>query len=633
MAYNGWLRLGGVEVVNDERLATYLDNGIAPLDAQVNVEPCEGLSEVLSTDWSPFRTPMQDEAPWYDEDDPDTWDFAGLLVTELTGLDDTTRTLEMATTLAGTGVAGRATRTPRTVGGTAVLVGRTTEACQAGLAWLRRVLHGACDADEQPVTSGDTLEFLTACPTPLAPTADTSMSPEVKYLLTDPGTWRVQNGTITPTDNDTVIFRPFDSAAVLDGGDAGPDEDGVVDGGGAEPAEGLYEGGTVSGVYRPAYLSGEPQAGCLPGPVTITWTLRGSDPGTVVQGALVNAAGAVTEYGPKWDLSDDPFPAPLGDFTDFEVTWDLPFGIDYDVWAPAIISSDEVEVLTVEVSGHPVLSVDACLNPLRRTLPGVVCTSGPNPVDSIDTGCEVLLVVEWVWVSRSPYRYSPPAVLLTGLANGVAPSYTAPGVSYDEGGGTVVATPWNCSPAAAPASCAIDPSTPTFGTPPALPAVVEARRPRITTQPVRSVWALIGPEQIPANEGTLTITLTAPSGPVVGSRVRVYDNADADGTVPDNCDFAYEFLIDYVPGGGVMTIEADSITTVCAGYTVPEDASAGVRGAYGGPIEPPVVRCNRRYLVLVQSLDTYPSTATGFYTFGASEGPLSVDLAVSSREG
>ena len=633
MTYDGWFRLGGAEVVNNERLAAYLDHGITPLGAVINVETCEGLAAAMVEDWQPYRTPLQDEAPWYDVDDPDTWDFAGVLVTEVTGLDDSTRSLDVTTTLDGSGIAGRPTRTPRVVGVTAVLVGRTSQACQAGLSWLQRLLHGDCDSDEQPVQAGAPLEFFTGCPGPLAPTADMSLPPEVKYALTDPADWHGRNGSVSDAGDDTILFRPFDDSLTVDAGGAGPDEDGIDDAGGADEVPGLYDGGDAI-LYGAGYLLATPQDGCLPGPVTITWTIRGDYPGATVQAVILDEAGAVAEYGPKWDLTDDEFPAPEGDFSDFTFTWEVPFGVDLTRWTPALVTDDTVQALTVEVSGQPLLPVSACLTSTLRTLPGVVCSTSPTVTDQIDTGCDYLLVVEWIWTARSPYRYSPPTRVLTGLGYGEAPSYTAPGVTYDEGGTLISAAPWDCDPPAAVAACYTDPSLPGFGSPPATPVIADFRRIQITDEDgIRSMWALVGPEQIPGNEGTFTISLSTDTEPVVGVRVRVWDDADADGTVPDNCDFAYEFLIDYIPEQSQMVIDGDSITTLCGGLAVPQDSSSDVRGAFGGPIQRPVVRCNRRYLVLVQWMDAFPRSAPGYFIVADPTGTLTLDLDVTIREG
>jgi hypothetical protein len=628
----------GTEVFNTERLAKYLSNGIVPEGAAFDVDTCEGLAEALyGNTYSPYTTPLQDEPPWFDAANPDTWEFAGLLPLEVTGLDDSTRTVEVIPTLSGDGLPGRVNRTPRTVGVTALLVGKTTEAVYAGLAWLERVLHGECDSDEQPCGPSGTLEFFTTCPTPLSGSAANTDVTRLVDTINNPNApadpssmWSPANSTfVVPyNDDEGTILIPLDLADVLDAGES----DTVayeleIDGG---PGGGVYDYliGGLSNVEGSAVLGSGPFRGCNDGPVTIEWNMHTPNAGlvAVVQLVLLDDAGNVAEFGPKVDLAFD------SDTT----VWDLPFGVDVDLWRPGILVHDQVVVVDVTVRAYPLRDPLDCLAPYRRFLPLTTTTSGPKVVDIIDTGCVTLLRVEWVWVSGKPYRYSVTDNVLTGLGWGHAPSYAAPGVTYDDGGGAAIsATPWNCAPLPPVASCAIDPLAPTFGTPPAAPVIVDPLRPRITTQAIRSVWANIGPEQIPANEGVLSLDLVTDSDPIVGARVRVYDTADAAGTIPDLCDFAYEFLIDYIPADATLTIDGPSgqITTLCGGNPEPEDSSAGVRGAYGGPVMEPVVRCDRRYLVFVQWLNVYPRTAVGVYTSGDTEGSILVNAYLTTREG
>lgn len=636
MAYDGFLRYGGTEVANLERLAAYIENGLAPAGSRIDVTPCEDLSEVIySPGWRPYRTPIQDEPPWYDGDDPDTWDFAGVFPLEVTGLDDTTRTVEVTQTLRGDGLPGRVQRTPQTIAVTALLVGRTTESAQAGLAWLRRALHGSCDADEQPCGPAATLEVFTVCPAPVSIVADVDEPQSDASLFSpgapspgDPEDWSVTNGTFTIPGDDGTWVDPYDALDLTDALDAGSTVDDLIDGGGAVAVDDLIDGGTSRDVG--AAILGGIKGTCNNGPVTITWGMAAvDDPSVVVQMVLLDESGRPFEYGPKVDVTDDTV------FTYY--TWDLPFGIDAAYWRAGLVVTDRVNVLVSQVTAHPLIDPTTCIAPYRRFLPVTTTVSGPNVVETIDADCAVLLRVEWVWVSGSPFRYGVTDPVLLGLGWGEDPTFDALGVSWDAGDPPtlVSATPWNCAPLAPVAGCAIDPASPSLGTAPALPVVVDTTRPRITTQNVRQVWAVVGPEQVPANEGVLSIDLAAGADPVVGIRVRVWDDANADGTVPNKCDFAYEYLVDYVPENGVLTIDGTSnqVTTMCAGNAVPQDAAAGVRGDYGGPVKTPVVRCDRRYLVLVQWLDTYPRTSAPYYTMGDPNGDLTLNLYVTPREG
>lgn len=623
-----FMRYAGVEVINTERLQTYLDNGITPPGGVTfDVPRCEGLSEVLYPG-TEFTTPLGDEPPWYDADDSDTWDFAGVLPLSVTGLDSTTRTVSVTQTVKGDGLAGQAIRGPQTIGVTAVLVGRTSEGVQAGLAWLRRVLHGACDAAEQPCGPRGSLETFTVCPTPVIGGVD--LNTPVLWVNNDPndaspGTWVALNGEFIENGMPGTLFRPFSSLDIIDGGDA-PEAPDVIDGGDAPESPDVIISGE-SLVIEEGTLGGD-LAGCTAGTVTVSWLLRAPEGTTsTVRLVLLDDSNTPIEEGPTYVITD----------VATAYDWEFPLGVSYEAWRPAFVTTDSVVVLSVTISTFDSLSPDECIAPYRRFFPVTTTVSGPTPVEVLDAECVEMLRVEWTWVSGSPYRYGVTDPVLLGMGWGQSPTLAAPGVTYDEGDGVTLtdATPWDCDPAAPVASCATDPAAPAIGTPPAAPVITDTTRPRITTEDVRDMWALIGPERVPANEGVLTIDLTAGADPVVGIRVRVWDDADGTGTVPDLCDFAYEFLIDYIPANGVLTIDgtAGTITTLCDGNTVPQDAAAGVRGAFGGPIEDPVVRCDRRYLVRVQWLDTYPRTAAPYYTLGDPNGDLTIDLSITPREG
>lgn len=637
MANINYVRVGGVEVINTERLAAYLDHGLAPLGTAFDIDTCDGLAAAVEGEaFVPYRTPVQDEPPWFDREDPDTWDFAGLLPLDITGLDDSTRTVAVADTLSRIGIPGRPIRGPRTMGVTATLIGRTSESVYAGLAWLQRVLYGGCDADESRCSSSAELSFFTVCPTPVAPTADLDVPVTVTMPSpSDPGAspdaWVATGGFFTEpveTDDPDVIgtvFYPYSiEPLTYDGGSSLTNASTVIDGGPSLDVLPIISGGDSGPVRGDGTVAGFEQS-CNPGPIEVQWYLR-ADPQHDAVMVIVDDSGAVIETGPTIFVTDA-----------WEVyTWELPLGVDAAAWRPAIITSEVTEVGAVTIDSFALVSPEMCVDPYERTLPATVVTSGPTVTEVIDTGCGVILNVEWIWVALSPYRYGVNNTAITGLSWGDPPTFVAQGVTYDEGGGTAIpATPWNCAPPATESSCAIDPAAPTYGTPPVPPSIPDTGHVTITTQNVRSVWVNLGPEVTPANEGVLTVTLAAERDAVVGARVRVYDTADASGDVPDLCDFVYEYLIDYVPEDGVLTIDGtlDTFTTVCGAVSGPQDASAGVRGSYGGPTVSPVLRCDRRYLVLVQWLDVFPRTAPGFYTTGESQGDLTVGVGISIREG
>lgn len=628
MPYLGHWRLGGNEIINHERLATYVANGIKPADAQITVDDvCEGLGAALDGVTS-YRTPLLDQAPWVDDDNPDTYDFAGVMALEVTGADDTTRTVDMQATVGDGGIPGRARRGPRTIGVTALLIGSTSEGVSAGLAWLQRALSGDCAGLEASCGPAATLEMLTVCPGPIVPAVDTT-NPQITSTYSsvpyDPDdNWVSYGGSFDVFEDTSVrVLSPYDAVMVVDAGESDdPEDTDPIDGG---PADGDYdyiEGGSADLIGSAAIGVG-PYRPCNDASVTITWSVADFGSESNVQLVILDPAGQPVMYGPKVLLTDlDPI----------DVEWELPFGVPFDNWRPGLITDDSMVPAGVTISAYGFVSPIDCVNPYRRLLPRTVTTAGPTVVATIDLGCVQAYQVEWVWVVGSPYRYTPPDAVLIGLSQAVDPTLAAPGVTWGDGG-TTSATPWNCALPAPETPCAIDPCAPGFGTPPALP-VIAGTAATITTQNVKDLWVCVGPEQVPANDGVFTISLT-PTTPIVGARVRVYDTALGDCTVPDLCDFAYEYLVDYIPDDGVFTINGmtEEFTTLCDGGAVLADASSVVRGDYGGPTKVPVARCDRRYLIRVQWLATYPRSCVGLYTSGQPQGDMSVTVSVATREG
>lgn len=626
---------GGDEVINTERLQAYLDNGIGPGDTQFTIDTCLGLAEALGGP-EEYRSPLLDQPAWWSADDDDTLDFAGLLPLGITGLNGTTRVMDYLPTTDGYGVPGKVTRGPATLGVTAVLVGRTSEGVQAGLSWLRRTLHRLCDGDEAPCGPTAEVEVFTTCPGPISATPNpdvttTDTEPHPFDGAGDPSAWTVANGTLTDNGDGTLV-TPFPTEPDLITAGGAPEEGDIItaDAGTEEP----IILGSAAGAAGQATVGVFYTADCTRlGDLTIVWRIRSVAATGVAQPVILGADGIPIDTGPLWSTTDT--------FSDY--TWDVPGGVSSDEpWRVGLIVYGDHVVESADITYHPPLSAADCVAPYRRRFPLAATVSGPTVTEEFETDCATLLVVEWIWTT-GPYQYGTDTTLVLGIGFGDAPSYAAPGVTYDEGDGVTLtdATPWNCAaPDDEPLSCALDPIGPTFGTPPALPDVTDTVRVTITTEDVRDVSVVIGPEQVPASDGVLTIALTAGPDPVVGARVRVWDDAAIDGTVPDECGFVYEYLIDYIPANGVLTIDGVTglITTLCDGAVTPEDSAQMVRGDYGGPTEEPVIRCDRRYLVRLQWFDTYPRGAVdglpgSGYTLGDPNGTLTMDLYVTPREG
>jgi hypothetical protein len=105
-------------------------------------------------------------APWFNQADPDSTKFLGLVGLEVSGADDGLRTAKVRQAIAGGGVVGKVIQQPRELLIRSVAVAVTEAGMQIGLDWLRRTTFGL----QIHRCGGSNLWFLNACP----PCADNS---------------------------------------------------------------------------------------------------------------------------------------------------------------------------------------------------------------------------------------------------------------------------------------------------------------------------------------------------------------------------------------------------------------------------------------------------------------------------
>lgn len=157
MAWDGWLSLAGNEIVNVERTRAYAE--LIPGAMRSCGCECENLH--LALGHAPYSTPANDDAPWYDRDVPDSQFFYGLLPLAVSGLDDSSRSVQHVE-LSGDGAAPigkrRGSKEVRVRG---LLVAATEAALDYGGRWLEMALDGACGGGCGP---GDELCFMAYCP-------------------------------------------------------------------------------------------------------------------------------------------------------------------------------------------------------------------------------------------------------------------------------------------------------------------------------------------------------------------------------------------------------------------------------------------------------------------------------------
>ena len=158
MAYDGYLRLNGIELANAARTTRYVDN-LLPMFGLKGCQDCEGLEAALG---ATYTTPMVDQAPWFDPSMPSSGSFYGFYPLSIDGIDDSTRTA-VTTELVGDG---SITNRPRFAGRdilvNGLLIGATEQAVETGMAWLNRALSGPCGGSEGCL--GSDLDFYSSCP-------------------------------------------------------------------------------------------------------------------------------------------------------------------------------------------------------------------------------------------------------------------------------------------------------------------------------------------------------------------------------------------------------------------------------------------------------------------------------------
>lgn len=143
--FTGYFDFAGREVGNAARAYAYA-TALSPAMGVLDPLRSEALLPVLEN--SSYTTPDADNAPWYDEDDPDTANFYGAYPLELTNLDSSTREAASTEGIADGGFISRPRQATREVLVRMALYGKDEMAVNAGLTWLRETL-----AEQRPSCS------------------------------------------------------------------------------------------------------------------------------------------------------------------------------------------------------------------------------------------------------------------------------------------------------------------------------------------------------------------------------------------------------------------------------------------------------------------------------------------------
>jgi hypothetical protein len=154
--YEGYLSMAGVELVNNERTATYARTlGITA----INCPPCT-IAPAL--DEPPYTTPTADAAPWFDPYAPESGGFAGFFGLQVRGFNSSPITRTPIERLGDGAVITRARYNHREVVYTGVAMAVDQCSLSYGLAWLSTALRGStCN----PCGGVEACAY-TCCPTP-----------------------------------------------------------------------------------------------------------------------------------------------------------------------------------------------------------------------------------------------------------------------------------------------------------------------------------------------------------------------------------------------------------------------------------------------------------------------------------
>jgi hypothetical protein len=244
MAFPGLFSLGGTEIINSSRTEAYARSYGVGWFRPVYRETA--LAWLLGD--KRYTTPLQDDAPWTDSDDLNSYDFYGVYPLEITGLEDSTVTAEVVESVIDGGYVGKPRRQTRPVVFSAVLVGASECAVEYGLRWLRTALNGGPCLSRLPGNcSGVELCYL-ACP----PVVGDVQPPQVPGDVVLDGTNRVMNpnveanlngwasnaGSLYPVTRDTTAPISGTASAMTTR---------VVPNKVTQGANGTFEGGNITG--------------------------------------------------------------------------------------------------------------------------------------------------------------------------------------------------------------------------------------------------------------------------------------------------------------------------------------------------------------------------------------------------
>ena len=158
MAWDGYYQYAGQEFINIARTEAYATGTPWFKPGRTGTDLPAMLAET-------YVSPMVDNAPWTDPDNPASYEFWGLYPLDVAGIEDATVTSNTVESTGDGGVAGRVRRGTKTVVFNAMVLASSDCGADYGVRWLRALLNGsACGTLATQTCNGDDLCYLSCEP-------------------------------------------------------------------------------------------------------------------------------------------------------------------------------------------------------------------------------------------------------------------------------------------------------------------------------------------------------------------------------------------------------------------------------------------------------------------------------------
>lgn len=294
---------------------------------------------------------------------------------------------------------------------------------------------------------------------------------------------------------------------------------------------------------------------------------------------------------------------------------------------------EPVLVHALDVTHRPILTVEECISPYRRTFNGVVTVAGPTVVEQRTLGDttdgSTVARVEWTWVATEPHAWHDPLPILAGVdGKGSAVAYRADGVPVTDAA-TVTAGSTSCSrPAPTLVTCADNVLCSPAAMPPQPPALLDDCVMDLAGSTYTRRRFEIPEDLSPRGVGRLFWTFANDGKPKFGVRVRLWRDMDPAFDPEPECGFTEEFTIEYLGPNQILYIDGpgNDVYVYCGEdefqNPIYADARRNLRGSYGGPFAVSEVGCSHGYVVAVDIPDTYTDAGLSGETVGTSQGNL-----------